>query len=103
MTGKKSSKTRQVKNFMTPEKIYAAQGSAKGEINLQWDAVNRARHYVVQAAHRTGQNWKHVDIISDPFYNLSGLGSGKTYLFRIAAVFDSGQGPWSEPVEKKVK
>ena len=88
---------------MTAEKIYAAQGSMKGEINLQWDAVTKARYYIIQAAHYNKQNWKHVDIISDSQYTLSGLSSGKIYSFRIAPVFETGQGPWSEPAEKKVK
>lgn len=88
-------------------KISAALGNMKGEVNLQWDSVAKAKHYVIQISQNKGQNkridWKHIDIITDPHYTINGLNSGKIYSFRIAPVYTKGQGAWSEPVEKKVK
>jgi fibronectin type III domain protein len=102
MTSKKNSKIKRKNNISTPGIIHAALGSTKGEINLHWDAISKARNYVLQAAVNNLNNWKHVDIISEPQYTLSGLVTGKKYYFRIAPVFDSGQGQWSQHTEKGI-
>jgi hypothetical protein len=102
MTGRKNSTIKRTHNYSFPGKIHAALGSTKGEINLHWDAISKARNYVLQAAVNNLNNWKHVDIISEPQYTISGLITGKKYYFRIAPVFDSGQGQWSEHTEKEI-
>ncbi len=85
-----------------PEEVYATLGSFKGEVNLQWDAVERARQYVIQVAAGNSGKWRQVDIICSPNYMLDGLQPGRTYLFRVSAVFKEGQGPWSKAVSKKL-
>jgi hypothetical protein len=91
-----------------PGPVFVTNGSYKGEIHLQWDAVKEANHYAVQlskmgTADKSETGWLQVDIISDPCYSMEGLKSGKSYSFRISAIFSEGQGPWSEAVTKKIK
>ncbi|SRR5260221_9873376 len=82
--------------------IYAASGIYKGEVNIQWDAVCKAKQYVIQVSAANTDKWIQVDIISEPYYKFSRLKTGRTYLFRIAAVFSNGQGVWSRHVSKKI-
>ncbi len=89
--------------FVKPESLYAANGSFEGEINLQWDAVDNAYRYVIESAMMNVNRWQLVDIICDTQYVISGLRKGRSYKFRIAAVFAESQGPWSNEVSKKVK
>lgn len=90
-------------NYKTPESIYASNGNFDGEIHLQWDAVDNAYHYIIESAPQHSMRWKQVDIICDSYYLIDGLKRGSIYLFRVAAVFAEGQGPWSKAVSKKVK
>jgi hypothetical protein len=85
-----------------PESVFAAKGTFKGEINLQWDAVQNARAYVLQIAKGKTGKWVQVDITSEPYYMLSGLDDKTIYSFRVAAVFKDGQGKWSEVFSKKL-
>jgi hypothetical protein len=86
----------------TQMQIYAATGKFKGEVNLQWDSVRKANLYVVELAPAKTGKWKQVDIICSSIYTIEGLKQGCTYLFRVAAVYINGQGPWSKPVAKKI-
>ena len=86
----------------TPELVGAARGSFEGEVNLQWDAVKDASRYVVQEKAGEHGDWKHYDIVTEPYCMLSGLKQGKEYFFRVASVSMEGQGEWSEPVKKRV-
>src|SRR4030095_15247823 len=82
--------------------LFVSNGTFEGEVNLQWDAMKEANRYIIQVS-KNGTGWQQIDIVSDPQYSLSGLRSGRTYCFRISALYRSGQGPWSNPVMKKVK
>ncbi|HEY3251108.1 MAG TPA: fibronectin type III domain-containing protein [Ignavibacteria bacterium] len=84
-----------------PGPLYVTSGSFAGEVNLQWDAVQDAHNYIIEIS--GGKHWQQLDIVSDPQYSISGLRLGRTYLFRISAIFKSGQGPWSKAVIKKIK
>lgn len=90
------------KPFNIPSQLFVSNGSFQGEVNLQWDAIIEANQYIIQIS-KNGTGWQQIDIVSDPQYSLQGLKSGRTYSFRISALYRSGQGPWSEPVLKKVK
>ncbi len=83
-----------------PNPVFPKRGIPPGEINLQWDAVEGARNYVLQLSTNNGKKWQQIDIVSDPCYKIEGLDSNKDYYFRVAAVFSDGQGEWSEPILK---
>lgn len=96
----------------------ATRGDEKGEINLSWDSVSSAELYVIQiSAAKNGSKtnvlkssnarlieteWKTADIINESKYTIKGLKEKKTYLFRVAAVTTSKQGPWSRTVKKVI-
>ncbi len=104
---KKDKKTTRgnIKNNMeTPFlKIAAASGEINGEINLLWEPVSGARTYVIQKSmdSKNPSRWMQEDIITKSHCTVSKLKSGRKYWFRIAPVGSNGQGPWSEPVQKK--
>ncbi len=83
-----------------PNPVFATKGSLPGEINLQWDAVDGARNYVLQMSTNKGQKWEQIDIVSEPYYMMNGLDINKDHYFRVAAVFSNGQGEWSAPILK---
>lgn len=85
-----------------PELIFATKGTFPGEINLQWDAVEGATSYVLQVAKGRQGKWVQVDIVTEPFYMLSGLSGKSEHSFRVAAVFPEGQGEWSKVSSKKI-
>ncbi len=84
-------------------KIAAASGEMNGEINLLWEPVSGARTYVIQKSldSKNPLRWLQEDIITRSHCTVSKLKSGKKYWFRVAPVNSNGQGPWSEPVQKK--
>jgi len=85
----------------TPEILFATKGDLKGEVNLQWEPVEKAKYYIIQAAN--GMNkWKEIDITTKALYTAARLKSGKKYSFRVAAITSEGQCEWSEPAEKRV-
>lgn len=88
-----------------PGSVYAATGSLKGEILLQWDAVREANKYIIQISKKNGSQeaWQQFDFVKDPLYCITGLKPGREYSFRVAAVYSNGMGKWSSAVTKKVK
>ncbi len=99
-------------------KLNVTRGDETGEINLSWDSVKNAELYVIQFS--TAKNrqaikdeksddskinnagWETADIINESKYTIKGLREKKTYLFRVAAVTTSKQGPWSRTVRKEI-
>jgi len=90
--------------IFSPLSLTAMSGDSNGEIDLIWEPVYGARSYVVQRSIKITEpgRWTQEDIITKSSYTVSKLKSGQKYWFRVAAVGSSGQGPWSEPVQKKV-
>lgn len=88
--------------FSIPDSVFATKGTFPGEINLQWDAVDGANSYVLQMSKAKKDKWVQIDIVTEPFYMLSGLDSKAEHFFRVAAVFPEGQGEWSEVFGKKL-
>ena len=101
--GRKSKPVRNGKRQEAPKPIFITKGNFPGEVNLSWDAVSGATSYILQISRGRRGKWKHVDIITEPFYMLTGLRNGSHFFFRVAAVFRNGQGPWSEPFARTVK
>lgn len=87
----------------TPLSLSATSGDNNGEIDLIWEPVFGAKTYVIQRSTRSAEpgRWTQEDIITKSSYTISKLRSGQKYWFRVAAVSSNGQGPWSEPVQKK--
>jgi Fibronectin type III domain len=85
--------------------LFATLGDETGEIELQWDSVNKAKCYIIQMRMSKTKNplWKHIDIINDSKYTITGLTPFKSYEFRVAAIGEKGQGDWSEAIIKKAK
>lgn len=84
--------------------INVTRGDEEGELNLSWDSLNDANLYVIQ--YGTGKqnvSWKVADIVNESRYTIKGLKEKKTYLFRVAVVNSSKQGPWSKVVEKSIR
>ncbi len=101
MTGRENEKKIRIKD--SPGPLYATSGSMPGEIFLQWDSISSASKYIVQVSKVNSAKWKQVDIIKDPLYCVTGLKTGCTYSFRVAAVYPEGTGAWSSEVNKKAK
>ncbi len=90
-------------DISSPQSLTATSGDSNGEIDLIWEPVYGARTYVVQRSIRSAEpvRWTQEDIITKSSYTVSKLKSGQKNWFRVAAVGANGQGPWSEPVQKK--
>lgn len=82
--------------------LRATMGDMEGEIDLVWDSIKTARNYVVEdREHRDGTEWKQARIVSRSRCTVSGLDTGKTYAFRVAALGPNDlQGPWSDEAVK---
>lgn len=100
---KKTTRGNSIKMEFPLLKIAAASGEMNGEINLLWEPVSGARTYIIQKRleSKNPSRWMQEDIISKSHCTVSRLRSGKKYWFRVAPVNSNGQGPWSEPVQKK--
>ncbi len=85
-----------------PNMVFATKGTFPGEVNIQWDAVENATGYVLQMTKGRQGKWIQIDIVTEPFYMLSGLTGKSEHSFRVAAVFPDGQGKWSKVSSKKV-
>ncbi len=87
-----------------PLSLTATSGDTEGEIDLVWEPVEKAHTYVVQKCKdsKGPVKWMNEDIVTKSSYTVSKLKSSRKYWFRVAAVGCNGQGPWSEPVQKKV-
>jgi phosphodiesterase/alkaline phosphatase D-like protein len=85
-----------------PESLTPTMGDRDGEVDLQWDKVNRARSYVIERSPDppTATSWSHAATSTKSQVTVDGLTSGTKYWFRVAAVGANGQSPWSNPVSK---
>ena len=89
-------------NIIKPGPVYATRGSFKGEVNLQWDAINEVNNYIIEMS-RNGTTWHQVDIVADPQYSLEGLTRGRTYFFRVSAMLNGKHLGWSKAAMKRIK
>jgi hypothetical protein len=86
-----------------PGSLNATSGDTEGEIDLIWEPVKGADTYLIQKSSdpKNPLKWIHEDIVAKSSYTVTKLRSRHKYWFRVAAVGRKGQGPWSEPVQKK--
>lgn len=87
----------------SPIVLNAAGGDLKGEIHLMWEPCKNARYYLIQKSSCLSKpaRWKYEDIIITSSYTVSNLKSKKSYMFRVAAMTETGKTNWSKPVLKK--
>jgi hypothetical protein len=96
-------KTGEITVKQIPGPVFITSGSITGEIFLQWDAVDNARHYIIECSVNSGKKWQVVDMVKDPHISMQNLKKGKQYFFRIAAAFLNDQSPWSKTAIKHIK
>lgn len=70
-------------------------------VYLKWDAVNTAKTYEIEYTTRreyfdSSDQTTTISGIESTRYEKTGLENGDTYFFRLRAVNDSGESPWSE-------
>jgi hypothetical protein len=85
----------------SPEFVSAARGELDNEIELRWDPVRGAISYAVEMCRNKKNHWQMVDIVSKSRYTVTNLKWGATYHFRVAALNNKNQGPWSEVITEK--
>lgn len=85
-----------------PEALNASQGDHQGEIDLQWDKVERARSYVIERSTDpvTDTSWQHAAVSTRSSVTVEDLTSATKYWFRVAAVGSNSQSGWSNPATR---
>lgn len=78
-----------------PVDFMPTMGDEPGEMDLAWSRVHGARSYIQEYREQgsTGAWSQHFSTRSRTA--ISGLTSGKVYVFRVAALGAAGQSPWS--------
>ncbi len=80
-----------------PGDFLATMGALEGQIKLKWKRVRGAASYIVQVSpHATPRAWTLAAVSPNARAVATGLASGETYAFRVAAVGIAGQGGWSD-------
>ncbi len=78
-----------------PVDFMPTMGDTPGEIDLSWSGVRGSRTYVVEYREQGTTGAWLQKMATKSRLSIDGLTSGKTYVFRVAAVGSAGQGPWS--------
>ena len=80
-----------------PVDFLATMGDAPGEMDLTWSAIKGRRYYDVEYRLVTDTNWTRLDPSpTKSKAEITGLQSGKEYIFRVRAVGTAGATPWSD-------
>ncbi len=86
-----------------PENLTASIGDRKGELDLAWDAVFRARAYIVEIRiNDETLPWQQATFTTRSRVTVQNLETGKTYAARVKAIGAKGDSPWSIVVNKIV-
>jgi hypothetical protein len=77
----------------------------EGRVRLRWKRPVRRCVFIIQitTAPTATRGWKQVAICVRQTCDVKELKSGAKYWFRVAASNAHGQGPWSQPVNARVK
>lgn len=83
-----------------PENLSASSGEAETQIELRWQAVERAEYYEIQRAEAQDGEYARVGTSNTPGFSDS-VGrdnQGRWYWYKVRACNAAGCGPWSEAV-----
>ena len=83
-----------------PTGLSATAGDMEGEIDLQWEPVQRAVSYAIQQSSDPPGSWTQAAISTKSKHSIENLTSGDKYWFRVAAVGTAGQSGWSDPATR---
>lgn len=78
-----------------PADFMPTMGDMPGEVDLSWSRMKGARAYVVEYREQGTTGAWLQKMATKSRVTVTGLTSGKTYVFRVAALGAAGQGPWS--------
>ena len=80
-----------------PENVKAKMSDFPGVIKVSCAAIKGTQTYIIECReHLDAAVWQQVKLSTKSRNDITGLVSGKTYAFRIAAVGAAGQSPWSD-------
>lgn len=85
----------------TPSGFKECRAKTSTSVYLDWEAVNTAKSYEIEYATQkdyfdSSDKTNTISGIESTRYEKTGLENGDTYFFRLRAVNDSGNSPWSE-------
>lgn len=85
----------------TPSGFTECKAKTSTSVYLEWDAVNTAESYDIEYTTKkdyfdSSDKTTAINGIESTRYEKTGLENGDTYFFRLRAVNDSGESPWSE-------
>lgn len=85
----------------TPSGFTECKAKTSTSVYLEWDAVNAAETYDIEYTTKkdyfdSSDKTTTINGIESTRYEKTGLENGDTYFFRLRAVNDSGESPWSE-------
>ena len=85
----------------TPSGFTECKAKTSTSVYLEWDAVNIAKSYDIEYTTKkdyfdSSDKTTTINGIESTRYEKTGLENGDTYFFRLRAVNDSGESPWSE-------
>ena len=86
-----------------PTGLSATAGDMEGEIDLQWEPVQRAVSYAIQQSPDPPGTWTQAAISTKSKHSIQSLTSGDKCWFRVAAVGSAGQSGWSDPATRIVQ
>lgn len=90
-------------DLTAPEHLTASIGDRTGELDLAWDAVPRARAYIVEIRiNDETLPWQQATFSTRSRVTIPNLEAGKTYAARVKAIGAKGDSPWSVVVVKTV-
>ena len=86
---------------LRPNAITTLKALSDTEIYIEWSSVNTAKTYEIQYTNKkeyfdNSNQVTSITSIEFNHYQITGLESGKEYLFRVRAVNDAGNSDWSE-------
>lgn len=80
-----------------PENVKATMALMPGVIRVSCEPIKGTQSYLIEfREHVEGSTWQQVKVSTKSRNDITGLVSGKSYAFRIAAVGAAGQSPWSD-------